>query len=70
MAYKITNTETDQQLRFANLATARRYVRRYGGDSKQWTFTEVANRDPAHKELSQLLPEGEPVRRKQHRTHG
>lgn len=70
MAYKVTNTETGQELRFANLRTAEQYVRRYGGGSEQWTFTEVANRDPAYKQLSHLLPEHEPMRRSERRTHG
>lgn len=70
MAWKVTHNETGQQLRFANRRTAEQYVRRYGGGSERWSFTEVANRDPAYKQLSHLLPEHRPIRRSQRRTHG
>lgn len=70
MACKITNSETGQQLRFANRASAERYVERHGGGAEHWEFTEVPNRDPAYKQLSHLLPDYKPMRRPDRRTHG
>lgn len=70
MACKATHNETGQELRFANRGSAEGYTDRYGGGSDQWTFTEIANRDPVYKQLSHLLPEHQPIRRTERRTHG